>query len=267
MSTQKEDVVNIMSTLNEDTVNTNVNTNLGYTKSVNIMSTQNEDKLDKIKFTKKKKKNYKCKFCTKEFNTRQSKSRHENSYCPNKLNSNKTNEQLLKQLEEKDKQICALIKNVTDEPILPYENTNRQFLTDDMISICMQKQNRCIPEIIKLVHFSDHPENRNLYIRNLKTGYIITFDGQEWIIKDKNDMLDKIISDNEKFMHTKFMEWYDDSTKKEKYKKAIAKFEKYLNQSANQNLISRVKKELKIMLYNIKNKISNNDYLVTELKE
>ena len=56
MSTQKEDVVNIMSTLNEDTVNTNVNTNPGYTKSVNIMSTQNEDKLDKIKFTKKKEK-------------------------------------------------------------------------------------------------------------------------------------------------------------------------------------------------------------------
>ena len=270
MSTQNEDIVNIMSTQNEDVVNTMSTLIQDSTKSVNIVSTQNEDmnvqkNIDNI-LPKKKKKVYKCKFCTKVFNTRQSKSRHENSYCHNKNVSTLTNEHLLKQLEEKDKQISALIKNV-DQSILPYEDTNRQFLTDDMISVCMQKQNRCIPEIIKLVHFSDHTENRNLYIRNLKTGYIITYDGQEWVIKDNDDMLDKIISDNEKFMHTKFMEWYDDGIKKQKYKNAIKKFEKYLDQSTNQNLINRVKKELKIMLYNIKNKIGTNDYLVTELKE
>jgi hypothetical protein len=267
MSTLNEDVVNVMSTLNEDVVNVMSTLTQNDKKSVNVMSTLNEEKIDQNSPTKKKK-IYKCKFCRKQFNTRQSKSRHEKESCPIKLKTTETNQQLLKQLEEKDKQIYALIENVQKKNTLPYESTNRQFLTDDMISICMQKQNRCVPEIIKLVHFSEvHPENRNLYIRNLKTGYIITYDGQDWIIKDKNDMLDKIISDNEKFMHTKFMEWYDDSTKRQKYKKAIGKFEKYIKQSSNQELIKSVKDELKIMLYNIKNKIGSNDYLVTELKE
>ncbi len=230
------------------------------------VSTSNEDKLVENLSEKKKKKNYKCKFCGKYFNTRQSKSRHEKGYCPIKFTSSITNEHLLKQLEEKDKQINALIENVNDT--LPYQNTNRQFLTDDMISQCMEKQNMCVPEMIKLVHFNNnYPENRNLYIRNLKTGYILTYNGNEWILNDKKVMMEQIISDNEKFMHTKFMEWYDDGNKKRKYKKAIFKFEKYLTQSSNQHLINNVKGELKLMLYNIKNKIGNNNYVVTELKE
>ena len=79
--------------------------------------------------------------------------------------------------------------------------------------------------------------------------------------------MDQIISDNEKFLHTKFMEWYEDDGKKRKYKKAISKFEKYLTKSSNQDLINNVKGELKLMLYNIKNKIGTNNYVVTELKE
>ena len=126
----------------------------------------------------------------------------------------------------------------------------------------------CNPvQIIKLVHFNNnYPENRNLYIRNLKTGYILTYDGNGWILNDKK-VMDKIISDSEKFMHTKFMEWYDDGKKREKYKKAISKFEKYLEQSSNQQLINNVKEELKLMFYNVKNKIGSSNYVVTELKE
>ena len=255
MSTLNEDNVNIMSTLCQHSP-----------KGVNIASTLNEDKLVENNVEKKKKKIYKCKFCGKDFNTRQSKSRHEKGYCPIKLKTVITNEHLLKQLEEKDKQINALIENVNHT--LPYQNTNRKFLTDDMISQCMEKQNMCVPEMIKLVHFNNiHPENRNLYIRNIKTGYILTYNGNDWILNDKKVMMDQIISDNEKFLHTKFMEWYEDDGKKRKYKKAITKFEKYLIQSSNQDLINNVKEELKLMLYNIKNKIGTNNYVVTELKE
>ena len=258
MSTFKEDVVNVASTLTQ-THQRNVNVKCQCCqRRVNVESiiTQKIKKLSPESLDKKKKKIYKCKYCDKQFNTRQSKSRHEKESCPTKHTKN----QLLKKLQEK--QMNALFDT------LPYENTNRQFLTDDMISSCMERQNRCVPEIIKLVHFNiDYPENRNLYIRNIKTGYIIAYDGQDWVLKDNNDMLDKIISDNENFMHTKFMEWYDDNTKKKKYKKALAKFTKYLNNSSNENLIKNVKNELKIMLYNIKNKIGTSDFLVTELKD
>ena len=57
---------------------------------------------------------------------------------------------LIKQLEEKDKQISELIKRagnntvINNIQILPYNNTNKDYITDKMISECMEKQNRCI---------------------------------------------------------------------------------------------------------------------------
>ena len=78
-----------------------------------------------------------------------------------------------------------------------------------------------------------------------------------------------LYNDNEKFIHTKFLEWYDDKSKKNKYKIAIDKFEQYLEQSSNQDLIQSIKKELKLLCYNIKNKVNtkNSGYIVSEVIE
>ena len=131
----------------------------------------------------------------------------------------------------------------------------------------MKKQNRCVSEMIKLVHFNDkHPENMNILIRNIRTEYVMIFNGKDWIFKDRDEFFDKIITDNENIMHKKFLEWYDDAKLKSKYNTAINKFEKYLNASSSQHIIDSIKKELKLMCYNAKtNKLTDSDYLVTEL--
>lgn len=232
-----------------------------------------------------------CKYCFKNFTSYKNKWRHEKYNCkkkkskniPIKIDStesqiiNKNNDYdlafLIKQLEEKDKQISELIKKagnntiINNIQILSYNSTNKKYLTDDMISNCMKKQNRCVSEMIKLVHFNDkHPENMNILIRNIRNEYVMIFDGKDWIFKDRDEFFDKIISDNENLMQTKFLEWYDDAKLKSKYNIAINKFEKYLNASSSQDIIDSIKKELKIMCYNAKtNKSNDSDYLVTEL--
>ena len=232
-----------------------------------------------------------CKYCFKSFSSYKNKWRHEKNNCKKKdsknipikisdktehyINPKNCNYDLLfliKQLEEKDKQINELIKKagnntvINNIQILPYENTNKRFITDKMISECMEKQNRCVPEMIKLIHFNrKHPENMNILIRNIRNKYVMVFDGKDWIFKDRDDMFDKIISDNKKFMHKKFMKWYDDAKLKDKYTTAIAKFEKYLNAASNKNMLDSIKKELKLMCYNAKTNKLNDDYLVSEL--
>jgi hypothetical protein len=235
-----------------------------------------------------------CKYCFKNFSSYKNKWRHEKHNCkkkkskdiPIKVNDNDNYKYkiihdskkidlslLIKQLEEKDKQINELIKKINNSTvinniqILPYNNTNKGYITDKMISECMEKQNRCISEMIKLVHFNvKHPENMNILIRNIRTEYIMIFNGKDWIFKDRDEMFDKIISDNEKFLHKIFLEWYDDAKLSTKYNNAIEKFEKYLNVSSNQDIIDSVKKELKLMCYNAKrNKLNDSDYFVTEL--
>ena len=173
-------------------------------------------------------------------------------------------------------QKCKKKKKITiDEDkiklkLLSYNKTNRQFLTDEMISICMQKQNRCIPEMIKLVHFSEvHPENMNILIRNLNNESAVIYDGKSWEFFDKDNLLNKIIKDSQSILEKKFMEWYNDVHLSIKYKEAISKFEQYLNVSSNQQLIDSIKNELKLLCYNIKNKIgiNNTGYIVTEVIE
>jgi hypothetical protein len=202
-------------------------------------------------FEKKNNEKYVCRYCSEIFTKKQNRWRHEKYRC--NLNANK---------EETNKN--RMLK------VLPYKNTNRTFLTDDMISLCMLKQNRCVPEMIKLVHFSDiHPENMNILIRNLNNKYAVVYNGKEWIFFNEDDLLEKIIKDNQNIMHKKFLEWYDDANLSEKYQQAIKKFEQYLNVSSNQHLIDSIKQELKLLCYNIKNKIDikNTGYIVTEVIE
>jgi hypothetical protein len=202
-------------------------------------------------FEKKNNEKYICRFCSEIFTKKQNRWRHEKYRCY--LNINK---------EELNKN--SMLK------VLPYTKTNRTFLTDDMILSCMLKQNRCVPEMIKLVHFSDiHPENMNILIRNLNNKYAVVYNGKEWIFYNEDDLLDTIIKDSQNIMHKKFLEWYDDAKLSQKYKIAIKKFEQYLNASSNQQLIDSIKQELKLLCYNIKNKIDikNTGYIVTEVIE
>ena len=237
-----------------------------------------------IKLDNKKTESTICKYCKKGFSSYKNKWRHERYNCKHKIDKNipikipdnfiesaysSMNVKLLIQkLEEKDKQINELIqRSKTDiKSVLPYERTNKCFITDEMISNCMEKQNRCVSEMIKLVHFNDkHPENMNIVIKNMRNKYLMVFNGKDWICHDRDEMLDQIIKDNEKLMQQKFIEWFDNAKLKDKYENALNKFEKYLSVSSNQNLIDDVKKELKLMCYNYKeNHINSNDYIVTE---
>ena len=215
-------------------------------------TTKNDFKIIKEKKinVKTSKNTYDCKYCGKSFKHYQSRYKHEKYRCPKR------------EIKPKKKKVQV------DGSILPYNDTNKQFLTDEMIKKCMEKQNRCVPEMIKLVHFNNkHPENMNLCISNLKNDYVMVFDGEEWIVKNRDDMFDKLISDSEKILQSKFMKWFDDAKEDDKYNKAVEKFKKYLNKSSNQTLINNIKKELKLLLYNTRNKKKNplKDCIITEV--
>ena len=251
---------------------------------------ENEDKIKmsvtKMRIKKDNKKNEStiCKYCKKTFSSYKNKWRHERYNCKHKIDknipikipdnfsetaySNLNVKLLIQKLEEKDKQINELIlRNKTDmKVVLPYNKTNKCFITDEMISNCMEKQNKCVSEMIKLVHFNNkHPENMNIVIKNMRNKYLMVFTGKDWLCRDRDEMLDQIIKDNKMLMQQKFIEWFDNAKLKDKYKNALDKFKKYLSVSSNQNLIDEVKKELKLMCYNFKdNQINPNDYIVTE---
>ena len=92
------------------------------------------------------------------------------------------------QMKKKDEQITELIKkagiqnsNITQNiqqniKLVAYKETDMSHLTEQDYLYCLNRSNMCIPNLIKKIHFNPKkPENHNVFISNLKSGYIMLY--------------------------------------------------------------------------------------------
>jgi hypothetical protein len=220
---------------------------------------------------------YKCKYCgKKDFSYKQSLSRHEIHRCKKNINNNQEynnlkelvnllNDQLLEQKkelksqkEEHQKQINELIKktginigtqNIQNNiKILAYKNTDISHLTEKDYLYCLNRSNMCIPNLIKRIHFDPKkPENHNIYISNIKNKYIMIYDGNQWILNDQGEAINDIIDTNEFVLEQKLEEWIENG---KDYPEIMKKFNRYLEKKEKDDVINKIKDEIKLLLYN-----------------
>ena len=134
-----------------------------------------------------------------------------------------------------------IINNFGDESI--------KKLNENDILQCIDRCYSCIPELFKLIHI-DIPENRNLYLSNMKDSYLYMYKNNEWVINDLDKIL-KYIKDDKKDL----MEEY--------YFKNIDKFcsnkqkniNNMINDYNNGKLDKQYNKKIKMIL------VSNKDLL------
>jgi hypothetical protein len=107
-----------------------------------------------------------------------------------------------------------------------------------------------IPAFIMLKHFDNSaPQNRNVYIADLKSKYALTYDGNRWNITDRNDLLDEMYNDNLYYLEGKYEENYedlDDTT--------ATKFRTFLDSKDDDSTMKMVKDNIRKMLYNERNR-------------
>jgi hypothetical protein len=167
-----------------------------------------------------------------------------------------------KQLEKRDKQIDELIKkaginnstitqNIQNNiKLLAYKDTDVSSLTDKDILKCMKHSNMCVPHLIKMIHFDpDKPENHNVYISNLKNGYIMAYNGDKWDTKNRDEVIVDMIDDKQGLIEERIEIWIE---KGKKYPSIMKKFERYLEIKENNIVINKIKEEIKLMLFNNK---------------
>jgi len=233
--------------------------------------------------------NIKCKYCDKIYSRIDSLNRHlktckekkkdeevkksmnELVALLNKQNDdlNKQNDDLKKQLEKRDKQIDELIKkaginnstitnNIQNNiKLLAYKDTDISNITDKDILKCMNHSNMCVPHLIKMIHLDpDKPENHNIYISNLKNGYIMIYDGTKWDTKNREEIIDDMINDKQGMIEERVENWLETG---KKYPSIMKKFERYLEKKENDIVINKIKEEVKLMLYNNKILIKNKE--------
>jgi hypothetical protein len=255
-------------------------------KSQNEPKTQNHE--PKNNQNEPKTNNYEskheCEFCNKEYRHIQSLNKHKKYRCKEKKQDDEEKTNLLnlvemlnyqlkeqreehkKQISEQNKQINELIKktginigtqnNIQNNiKILAYKNTDLSHLTDRDYLQCLNRSNMVIPNLIKRIHFDPKkPENHNIYISNIRKKYIMVYDGIKWILHNQNEAIDNLIDTNEIVIEQKLEEWIENG---KDYPDIMRKFNRYLEKKEQDEVINKIKNEIKLILYNNREVINN----------
>lgn len=238
------------------------------------------DSSDSI-MTQNDSKKYECKYCYKCFSKSSNLTRHLKT-CKRKKEDDEEKQNLLnlvntlnkqlekrdKQIEEQNNQINELIKkaginigtqniqqNIQQNiKILAYNNTDLSHLTDKDYLKCLKHSNFCIPHLIKKIHFNPKkPENHNIYISNLKNNYVMIYNGNKWMINDREESIQNLIDEKESIIEQKLEEWIENG---EQYPDIMKKFNRYLEKRENDKVLNKIKSEIKMMLFNNRDIVS-----------
>jgi hypothetical protein len=109
--------------------------------------------------------------------------------------------------------------------------------------------NRGFMSVIQMVNYlncnKDLPENNNIYISNKREDDINLYNGDKWIIQEKDNILNTILNKNGDFLEKKYDEFYDELNEM-----AISKFKQFMNGRYNEEQIEFMKDKLNKLLYN-----------------
>jgi len=251
-----------------------------------IISSKNTHNNDKIS-NENNSSEYICEFCNKKLSSYKNLWRHLKT-CKEKIKDDECKQNMTElvkllnvelqqckkelekrdlELEKRNNQIDELIKktginigtqnNIQNNiQILAYNNSDISHLTDKDYVKCLKHSNFCIPHLIKQIHFNPKkPENHNIYISNLKNNYVMIYNGNKWILNDRDESIQNLIDDKESIMEQKIEEWIENGNQ---YPDIMKKFRKYIDKKENDVVLNKIKGEIKLMLFNNRDIIVNN---------
>ena len=212
----------------------------------------------------------KCKYCEQEFKFKQSMYRHIKFSCTkNKEEDLKELVRLMNsqmelqkndfqaQLQSQSKQIEKLMgkleikgsfnntTNIQNITLNSYNNTDISHITDQDYRNCVKKVCYSVLKLIEKIHFNPNkPENMNIYISNMKDKYLMVYEEGLWILKNKNNEINKLYADKELMIE----EWIDNNKEPEMQQF----FDRYLNNKKDMGTLEDINDQLKLMMYNKK---------------
>jgi hypothetical protein len=148
-----------------------------------------------------------CHFCKKEFISRSGKSLHMKYSC--KQNPDRQKRESVKQCTQP---ICELIKSPPNVINNKYTNLNSvgketlDHIKPEFLSECVNKKYLGILNLVEIIYCNPEvPENQNIRKKNEKKSWVETFDSGIWIVRDKNTVLDDLISMCHKILFDHYM--------------------------------------------------------------
>ena len=122
--------------------------------------------------------------------------------------------------------------------------------TKDILKAIQSGYNSTL-KLTEAMHFNPkHPEYHNIYIPNMKDKYAMMFDGKDWNLIMKYDLINKIYDDKKNYIEENIDEFVDSLSVSRKNA-----LDRWLETDDENVRISKVKNEIKLLLYNKRNVI------------
>jgi hypothetical protein len=101
-------------------------------------------------------------------------------------------------------------------------------------------------KLTETLHFDpNHPEHHNVYITNVKDKYAMMFDGKDWNLTTKEDLINKIYDDKKNYIEENMDEYIGSMSISRK--RAL---ERWLETDDTDDRILQIKEQIKLLLYN-----------------
>ena len=225
-----------------------------------------------------------CEYCGKEYTTKQSMNRHIKYNCKkkneinNNLHNNPEMEMIYEQLlalkieNEKLKEKVLTIEKENDTKQTNNSITTNKSVTkninygniqynfnlvahgnedmskmdkNDIIKAFKSGFNSTL-ELTEAMHFNPkYPEFHNIYISSMKNQYAMIYNGTDWVLVMKDDLIDRLYNRKRDYIEENLDEFVGSLSKSQK--NAI---HRWLNANENHSYIKKIKNDMKLLLYN-----------------
>jgi hypothetical protein len=164
---------------------------------------------------KKEESQHKCKVCKKSFSTSSNRLRHEKS-CQGDLSQTiqiiQNEIQSLREIVNKNNNIRVVNSNIQTNNNVQQNNVtinlnsfgseNIAHLESDIEYLTQCLLNKDVISLLENIHFdTEHPENRNVRIKNVKKEFMEKFMNGRWIISDQGEILDELLNKGYRILH------------------------------------------------------------------
>jgi hypothetical protein len=133
-----------------------------------------------------------------------------------------------------------------DVKVVKFGEENLSYISDDTFKKIIGRGFKSLEEFMNHVHFNkDHPENHNIYVASMKDGHVVTYDGKQWKVGLADQMLDDLIQQKSDILEEKYDELSDKLSPMES-----KKFNNFMNRKDDEKVNLKLKRELRVQLYN-----------------
>ena len=230
----------------------------------------------------KKTKKFKCKYCGNCFSFESSLSRHVNHTCKKRESeedADSERDELLKKftemqenhmrmmdrinkLENENKKLKSQtvpstinngivnnyngdVNNITVN-VVPFGKEDLSKISkNDLLKVFRSGFNSAL-QLTETTHFNPkYPEYHNVYISNMKNKYAMTYDGSDWALVMKDELIDKMYNKKRDYIEDNMDDFYNSLMPSQ-----INALHRWLNVDDDHHYVQKVKNDMKLMLYN-----------------